>query len=146
MGFRTLEKAIRAGKNVVDISFFSEDPFRLDDLAREMGVTAVVDCGVAPGLCNIIGGYVDARLDQTERYVCYVGGLPQVRQWPHEYKAVFSPIDVLEEYTRPARYVSNGEVVVRPTLSEVELIDLPGVGTTEGCLPTGVCGPHTGVL
>jgi saccharopine dehydrogenase-like NADP-dependent oxidoreductase len=131
MGFETLEKVIRAGKNVVDISFFAEDPFLLDDLAREQGVTAVVDCGVAPGLCNIIAGYVDARLDQTERYVCYVGGLPQVRQWPYEYKAVFSPIDVLEEYTRPARYVSNGEVVTRPALSEVELIDIPGVGTLE---------------
>jgi saccharopine dehydrogenase-like NADP-dependent oxidoreductase len=54
-----------------------------------------------------------------------------VRRWPFEYKAVFSPIDVLEEYTRPARYVEHGEVVVRPALSGVELIDLPGVGTLE---------------
>lgn len=131
MGFETLEKVIRAGKDVVDISFFPEDPFLLDDLARARDVTAVVDCGVAPGLCNIIAGYVDAHLDQTERYVCYVGGLPVVRQWPFEYKAVFSPADVLEEYTRPARYVSHGEVVVRPALSEVELIDVPGVGTLE---------------
>lgn len=131
MGFETLEKVILAGKDVVDISFFAEDPFLLDDLAREMGVTAVVDCGVAPGLCNVIAGYVDAQLDRTERYVCYVGGLPLVRQWPYEYKAVFSPIDVLEEYTRPARYVVNGEVVVRPALSDVELIDVPDVGTLE---------------
>jgi len=131
MGFETLEKVIRAGKNVVDISFFAEDAFLLDDLARETGVTVVVDCGVAPGLCNILAGYVETRLDRTERYVCYVGGLPQVRQWPFEYKAVFSPSDVLEEYTRPARYVSHGEVVVWPALSEVELIDFPGVGTLE---------------
>ncbi len=131
VGFETLEKVIRAGKDVVDISFFAEDAFRLDDLARDMGVTAVVDCGVAPGLCNLIAGYVAGRLDRLERYACYVGGLPQVRQWPYEYKAVFSPIDVLEEYTRPARYVSNGEVVVRPALSEVELIDFSGVGTLE---------------
>jgi len=131
MGFETLEKVIHAGKDVVDISFFAEDPFLLDDLAREMDVTAVVDCGVAPGLCNIVAGYVETRLDRMERYVCYVGGLPQVRQWPYEYKAVFSPIDVLEEYTRPARYVSHGEIVVRPALSEIELIDFPGVGTLE---------------
>ncbi|MBN1249037.1 MAG: saccharopine dehydrogenase NADP-binding domain-containing protein [Anaerolineae bacterium] len=131
MGFETLEKVIRAGKNVVDISFFPENAFLLDNLAREMGVTAVVDCGVAPGLCNVIAGYVDARLDRTERYVCYVGGLPQVRQWPYEYKAVFSPVDVLEEYTRPARYVAHGEVVMQPALSDIELIDFPGVGTLE---------------
>ncbi len=135
MGFETLEKVIRAGKDVIDISFFAEDPFLLDDLARDMGVTAVVDCGVAPGLCNIIAGHVETRLDRMERYVCYVGGLPQVRQWPYEYQAVFSPIDVLEEYTRPARYVSHGEIVVRPALSEIELIDFPGVGTLEAFNP-----------
>ena len=50
MGFSTLQKIIAAGKPVVDISFFAEDPFVLDELARSQGVTAVVDCGVAPGL------------------------------------------------------------------------------------------------
>ena len=131
MGFETLEKVIRAGKDVVDISFFPEDAFLLDDLAREMGVTAVVDCGVAPGLCNIIAGHVDTQLDAIESYLCYVGGLPRVRAWPYEYRAVFSPIDVLEEYTRPARYVEYGQNVVRSALSDVELIDFPGAGTLE---------------
>ena len=131
MGFKTLEAIIGAGKNVVDISFFGEDPFLLDDLARENGVTAVVDCGVAPGLSNVIVGYVETQLDRVERYLCYVGGLPQVRRWPYEYKAVFSPVDVLEEYTRPARFVEHGQLVVRPALSDVELVDLPGVDTLE---------------
>jgi lysine 6-dehydrogenase len=131
MGFETLHKVIEAGKDVVDISFFGEDPFLLDDLAKSKGVTAVVDCGVAPGLCNIIAGRVYDLLDETDRYVCYVGGLPQVRQWPFEYKAVFSPQDVLEEYVRPARLVEYGQEVVRPALSEIELIDFPEVGTLE---------------
>ncbi|NOX62216.1 MAG: NAD(P)H-binding protein [Chloroflexi bacterium] len=131
MGFQTLAKIIEAGKDVVDISFFSEDPFALDELAKEKGVTAIVDCGVAPGLSNIIAGYVQTQLDRVERYLCYVGGLPQVRRWPYEYKAVFSPADVLEEYTRPARFVEFGREVVRPALSDVELIDLPGVDTLE---------------
>ncbi len=131
MGFRTLEKIIEAGKNVVDISFFAEDPFLLDDRARAKGVTAVVDCGVAPGLSNIILGRVTSELDRTESFVCYVGGLPRVRHWPYEYRSVFSPIDVLEEYTRPARYVDGGREVVRPALSEVEAIEFPGLGTLE---------------
>ncbi len=131
MGFESLKKVIEAGKNVVDISFFPEDPFSLDDLAKEKGVTAVVDCGVAPGLSNIIAGYVETQLDRVERYICYVGGLPLVREWPYEYKAVFSPIDVLEEYTRPARYVEYGREVVRPALTDIELLDFPGVGTLE---------------
>jgi len=131
IGFTTLRSVIEAGKDVVDISFFSEEPFLLDELAKSRGVTAVVDCGVAPGLCNIIAGHAFDLLDQTDRYVCYVGGLPLLRQWPFEYKAVFSPIDVLEEYIRPARFVEYGEEVVRPALSEIELIDFPEVGTLE---------------
>lgn len=131
LGYTTLRKVIDAGKHVVDISFFAEDPFSLDARAQERGVTAVVDCGVAPGLSNIVLGHLASQLERIERYVCYVGGLPKVRRWPYEYKAVFSPIDVLEEYTRPARYIEHGREVVRPALSDVELLDLPGVGTLE---------------
>lgn len=131
LGTRTLEAVIRAGKNVVDISFSPEDPFLLDDLACTLGVTAVVDCGVAPGLCNIIAGYVSGQLEVTDRYECYVGGLPEVRVKPYEYRVVFSAVDVLEEYTRPARFRENGQPVTRPALSDVEQLDMPGVGTLE---------------
>jgi saccharopine dehydrogenase-like NADP-dependent oxidoreductase len=131
MGFQTLQSIIEAGKNVIDIAFFSEDPFELDELAKEKGVTAIVDCGVAPGMSNILIGHVDSLLDKTERILIYVGGLPEVREWPYEYKAPFSPIDVIEEYVRPARYVENGQLVIRPALSEPELIDFPGVGSLE---------------
>jgi lysine 6-dehydrogenase len=138
LGFRTLERVIGAGRDVVDISFLAEDPFLLDEQAREKGVTAVVDCGVAPGLSNIILGRMAKEFDRTESFVCYVGGLPRVRHWPYEYKSVFSPIDVLEEYTRPARYVENGREVVRPALSDVELVDFPGVGTLEAFITDGL--------
>ena len=50
---------------------------------------------------------------------------------PFEYKAPFSPIDVLEEYTRLARYVEDGKTIIKPALSEPELIDFPEVGTLE---------------
>ncbi|HWQ10962.1 MAG TPA: saccharopine dehydrogenase C-terminal domain-containing protein, partial [Holophaga sp.] len=131
MGFDTLRTVIEAGKDVVDISFFEEDPLELDALAKARGVTAIMDCGVAPGCDNLILGHAQRVLDRVERFECLVGGLPTIRTWPYEYKAVFSPIDVLEEYTRPARYVARGEVVTMPALSEVELIDFPGVGTLE---------------
>ncbi len=131
MGFATLKAIISAGKNVVDISFFPEDAFELDALAQENGVTAIVDCGVAPGLCNIMAGYVENEFDRTDSYTCYVGGLPRERTLPYQYKAVFSPIDVLEEYTRPARLVENGKVVIRPALSDVELLNFDGIGTLE---------------
>lgn len=131
IGFSVLKSVIEADKNVVDIGFFSQDPFELDALAKERGVTAVVDCGVAPGLANIILTRTAALLDQVDDYTCYVGGLPFVREKPYEYKAVFSPSDVLEEYTRPARLVVNGQCVVKPALSEIELLEFPGIGTLE---------------
>jgi len=131
MGFQTLRTIVEAGCDVVDLAFFPEDPFTLDDLARENGVTAIVDCGVAPGMSNLLVGHVDARLDRTDSVLIYVGGLPEVRRWPFEYRAVFSPIDVIEEYTRPARYVENGQRVVREALSDPELLEFEGIGTLE---------------
>ena len=130
MGFETLKTIINTGKNVVDISFFPEDPFELDDSAKEKNVTAVTDCGVAPGMGNIICGYHNERM-QINDYKCFVGGLPFVREWPFDYKAVFSPIDVIEEYTRPARYIQNNELIVREALSEAEHIYFEGAGTLE---------------
>ncbi len=130
MGFETCRTVIEAEKNLVDISFFPEDPFLLDSLAKEKKVTAVVDCGVAPGMGNIILGYHNQQM-KIHSYECLVGGLPVVREWPYEYKAVFSPIDVIEEYTRPARYVQNGKMVIREALSDAELIHFDEVGTLE---------------
>lgn len=130
MGYKTLEAVILCGKPVVDISFFPEDALSLNNLAKEKGVTAIVDCGVAPGLSNLALGYCDARM-QVQNFHCMVGGLPKARIWPFEYKAPFSPIDVLEEYSRPARYVEEGRIVTRPALSDPELVEFPGIGTLE---------------
>ncbi|HYX05306.1 MAG TPA: saccharopine dehydrogenase C-terminal domain-containing protein [Bacteroidales bacterium] len=130
MGFQTVKAVIEAGKNIVDISFFPEDPFQLHQLANEKNVTAIVDCGVAPGMGNIILGYHDASM-KVSSYQCYVGGLPFKRKWPFEYKAVFSPVDVIEEYTRPARFVLHGQVVTREALSDPELIYFDEIGTLE---------------
>lgn len=131
MGFKTLKAVIEAGKNVIDIAFFPEDLFELDELAKRNDVIAISDIGVAPGMSNVLIGYVDHKLDKTEKAITYVGGLPKERTWPYEYKAVFSPIDVIEEYTRPARYIEHGKMVVKPALSEPELLNFPGIGTLE---------------
>ena len=130
MGYKTLEAVINCGKNVVDISFFPEDVLQLDKLAIEKGVTAITDCGVAPGMSNfIVGRYnEEMKIDAIE---IYVGGLPKVRKKPFQYKAPFSPADVIEEYTRPARMMENGFITTKPALSEVEWIQFEEVGTLE---------------
>jgi saccharopine dehydrogenase-like NADP-dependent oxidoreductase len=131
MGFNTLKAIIESGKNVIDIAFFPEPVLQLDELAKEKNVVVISDIGVAPGMSNLLVGYADYQLDKTDKVVIYVGGLPKVREWPYEYKAVFSPADVLEEYTRPARYVSGGKEIIKPALSEPELIGFEGIGTLE---------------
>lgn len=131
MGYATVKRVLQAGKNIVDISFFPEDPFGLDELARERGLIAIVDCGVAPGCSNLILGHMESRLERTTRFTCFVGGLPAERRWPYEYRAPFSPIDVIEEYTRPARFRRDGQEVTMPALSEVERVEIAGVGTLE---------------
>ena len=130
MGFETLRSVIEMKKDVVDISFFNQDPFTLDALAKENNVTAIVDCGVAPGLSNIVLGYHNKRM-KVIYFECLVGGLPVNRTWPFEYKAPFSPIDVLEEYIRPSRIMENGNIITKPALSEPELVDFEGIGTLE---------------
>lgn len=130
-GFQTLRSVIEAKKPYCDISFMPEDALQLDKLAKDHGVTAVVDCGVSPGLSNLMIGYARAQVDHAERAEIYVGGLPKARHWPFQYKAPFAPADVIEEYTRPARLREHGQVVTRPALSEPELMDFPGVGTLE---------------
>lgn len=130
MGFKTLEAVIGCGKNLVDISFFPEDPLQLDKMAKEKGVTAITDCGVAPGMSNFIIGHYneEMKIDSLE---IYVGGLPKIRKKPFQYKAPFSPADVIEEYTRPARLMENGHIVTKPALSEIEWMQFDELGTLE---------------
>ncbi len=130
LGFETLKNIIEAGMNVIDIAFFPENSLELDALAKEKNVTAIVDCGVAPGMDNVILGYYNEKMKLTD-FECLVGGLPKIKKWPFFYKAPFSPIDVIEEYTRPARYVENGKKIVREPLTDCEYVDFDKVGTLE---------------
>ena len=137
MGYKVLEASLNCAKNIVDISFFPEDVLQLDKLAKEKGVTVITDCGVAPGMSNFIVGRYNEEMSEgphpgiIDSLEIYVGGLPKVRKKPFQYKAPFSPADVIEEYTRPARLMENGHIIVRPALSDVEWIHFESLGTLE---------------
>ncbi len=130
MGYETVKAVIEAGKNVVDISFFPENALDLDELAKKHGVTVITDCGVAPGMSNYIIGRYNEEM-KIDAFEVYVGGLPKMRKKPFEYKAPFSPVDVIEEYTRPARIMENGHIVVKPALTELEWMNFDELGTLE---------------
>jgi lysine 6-dehydrogenase len=132
IGLAAMRAVIDARKPYADISFMAQDPRpTLDALARERGVPVVYDFGVAPGMSHLLAAHGSRLLDTCTRLEIYVGGLPRERRWPFEYKAGFSPADVIEEYTRPSRLVEHGQTVTRAALSEPELMDFPGIGTLE---------------
>lgn len=130
MGFDCLKAVINCGKNIADISFFPEDALQLDSLAKQKGVTVITDIGVAPGMSNLVLGRHNEEMI-IKNFECYVGGLPADPQPPFYYKAPFSPIDVIEEYMRPARLKEKGEIVTRPALTEREILSIDGVGNLE---------------
>ncbi len=130
LGFEALRLIIECGKNVVDISFSQENVLSLNDLAVKNDVCAVVDAGVAPGIPNFLLGYWNEKI-KVNSFDYMVGGLPKNPSPPYNYKAPFSPVDVIEEYTRPARMMINSKVEVKPALSEIEELKIDDVGILE---------------
>jgi saccharopine dehydrogenase-like NADP-dependent oxidoreductase len=137
MGFKALKSIVSEGKNIVDISFSSEDPFQLDSVAIEKNVTAVVDCGISPGLSNLVLGYHNKKMEIID-YKCMIGGLPFKKELPFMYKAYFSPIDVIEEYIRPARIVEDGTLVTKDAMTDLEIIEFENIGKLEAVNTDGL--------
>ncbi len=143
LGFEMMRKVIGAGKNLVDISYTPQNPFSLDKLARQNSCILVPQCGVAPGLSNICVGDASRRLSSVDTVRIMVGGLPKYPRPPLNYQFVFSPDDVINEYTRDARIIKRGQVKTAPALSGRGEMRFPGVGELEffvtdglGTLPT----------
>jgi len=137
-GRKMMETVIRAGKNMADISFMPEDFEELDGLAKEYGVTAVPDIGVAPGMSNFLVGRGAALLDEVEDAVIYVGGIPHKPVPPFNYQITWSAADVIEEYTRPARYVKDHSPVVCEAMGELYEKEFPKAGLLETFITDGL--------
>jgi len=138
LGLALLETLVDAGVPTVDVSFSPEDPRVLDETARDRGIPVVVDCGVAPGLSNLLVGRSVAGMERVDSVRILVGGLPAAPEPPWGYRAVFSPADVIEEYVRPARMRVDGKDVVVPALTGVEVVQFDGVGPLEAFCTDGL--------
>lgn len=105
---------------------------QLDELARDRGLSVVPDCGLAPGMVNILAAEGIRRLDKAERVKIFVGGLPQDPEPPLNYQIVYSLEGALDYYTTPSWVLRDGQRVQVDALSEIELVDFPEpVGTLE---------------
>ncbi len=131
MGYKTLRYCIEEGADIIDIAFYPEDVMSLNKLAKDNAVRVISDIGVAPGMSNLLTGYAASKLQVVEDVKIFVGGLPKIRTKPWEYKAVFSPTDIIEEYTRPARIVRDGQQITIDPLTEIEYLEFDKVGTVE---------------
>ena len=137
-GKKMMETVIRSGKNMSDISFMPEDFEELDGLAKEYGVTVVPDMGVAPGMSNFLVGRGAALLDEVENAVIYVGGIPHKPVPPFNYQITWSAADVIEEYTRPARYVRDYKPTVCEAMGKLYKKEFPKAGSLETFITDGL--------
>ena len=136
MGFETSKKILKK-KTCVDISFMPEDCNDLKTIAENANTGLYPDAGVAPGLSNMIVGNLITKSKLKEIKIM-VGGLPLEKNPPWNYKAPFSPIDVIEEYTRPARIKKNGDIKAVKALTGLIDFEFENVGKLEAFLTDGL--------
>jgi saccharopine dehydrogenase-like NADP-dependent oxidoreductase len=137
-GYRALEACIDARKDVVDVSFTPEDPLELDEEAKKSKVTIIPDCGVAPGLSNLLVGYGASMLDTVEEAKIMVGGIPEKKVPPLDYTITWSADGLIDEYIRDVSIIKDGELVQVSPLSGLEEIEFPRVGTLEAFYTDGL--------
>jgi len=118
-GFEALEKLAEAGKDVVSFSFMKKDYFLLDEKAKERGVTIIPDCGVGPGLTNLLVGNGLSRMPNADRVFIWLGGIPKHPLPPLYQNITWSIDDFLDEYKRPARVRRNGILKEIEPLSDI---------------------------
>ena len=125
------------GMLVADLAFTFEDPRTLDEFAKKNRSLMVYDVGIAPGLSNILIGMAQQEkvLDKVR---IWVGGNPKEQDTMWSYMAPFSPADVIEEYTRPARIRREGRDISAPALTDRHIVDVPGYGQMEAFLTDGL--------
>ena len=126
------------GVSIIDVSFTPEDPRDLQDIAIDSQTSIIFDTGVAPGFSNMLLAEAVRRHGALSSGVIKVGGNPTEPDDGWSYMAPFSPSDVIEEYTRPARVLRDGSLFVLPALSERHLIDVADRGRMEAFLTDGL--------
>ena len=138
VGHSIRKPLVRGGHQIVDLAFTEEDPQTLDALATEHKATMIWDIGIAPGLSNMLLAQAQRELGHLDEVSIHVGGNPTQPDNEWSYMAPFSPSDVIEEYTRPARIVRDGEIVTVPALSERHQIEVEGTEGMDAFLTDGL--------
>jgi len=144
LGYRLTKACIEARIDLVDVSYMAENPLTLTEDAIKAGVTIVPDCGLAPGISNILVGHAASELDKVQAVHIMVGGLPEKRVPPLDYVITWSPENLIDEYKRRARIVKEGRIIEVEALSGLEQVEFPELGRLEAFYTDGLRTlPHT---
>lgn len=138
LGYRLAESCIEARRDLVDVSFMPESPMQLNEAAVRAGSTIVPDCGLAPGISNVLVGHSASELDKVDAVHIMVGGLPEKPIPPLGYVITWSPESLIDEYTRKAGIIRKGRTVEVQALTGVEEIEFPHVGKLEAFYTDGL--------
>lgn len=126
--------ALEAGSHFCDLGGNTDivlQQKQLAGVAERNGVSAVPDCGLAPGMVNILAQHGINQLDEVHSVRIKVGGLPQKPEPPLNYQVVYSLEGALDYYTTLSWVLRDGKQTQVKALSEIEHIDFPGIGDLE---------------
>ena len=138
MGFQACKAAISAKVDMVDVSYMPEDVMALDKVALKANVCVVPDCGMSPGLGNVLVGHGVSRLDSVETVFMLNGGLPEKPVPPLGYVITWSVKDLIDMYSRKVTIVKGGKVTKVEAMSGLEETTFPRVGKLEAFYTDGL--------
>jgi len=138
MGYQTCKASISAKVDIVDVSYMPEDVMGLNKAALKAEVCIVPDCGMSPGLSNILVGRAVSKLDQVRSVHLLNGGLPEKPVPPLGYVITWSVKDLIDMYSRKVNIVKEGKVTQVEAMSGLEEIRFPGVGKLEAFYTDGL--------
>jgi lysine 6-dehydrogenase len=132
--------AIDAGVHLCDMGGNTDvvrSQIELSEQARQAGISLLPDCGMGPGLINVLACFAMEQLDETREIFVYDGGLPQDPQPPWNYQCAFHINGLTNEYDGDVPLLRDGQIVNVPALSECQMIDLSPFGTFETFIAAG---------
>jgi len=138
LGYHLMQECIISQKNLVDVSFMEENPLALQEEATKANITIIPDCGLAPGISNMLIGHATTKLTTTRKIHIMVGGLPEKPIPPLEYVVTWSPESLIDEYTRQVTIIRNGKKTRIEPLTGKEEIHFPDLGKLEAFYTDGL--------
>lgn len=120
--------AIAAGVHFCDLGGNDEvvrHQLSLDAEARKANVLIVPNCGLAPGMANVLAARGAEFFDSLDSVKLRVGGLPQHPRPPFNYQLFFSVEGLINEYSGTSTVIRNGKLTQVDTLTEIETVVFP---------------------